>query len=95
MIKAVHGFVSGRVQAVGYRQACRRVARGYDLVGWVRNLADGRVEIHAQGREESVNHLIDWLWQGPSMAHVTGVETDVVPADTTLGDFFIQPNEKT
>lgn len=95
MTKAVHVVVSGRVQGVGYRQGCRQTARRLDLVGWVRNLADGRVELFAQGPEESVDRLLDWVWAGPSGARVTGVESDVVATDGTLTDFFIQPNRRT
>lgn len=90
--KAVHALVSGRVQQVGYRQTCRSTARALDLVGWVRNLNDGRVEIFAQGRPDDVDRLIDWAWSGPSAARVTGVESDSVAPDKTLTDFFIQPN---
>lgn len=92
MTKAVHAFVTGRVQGVGYRQGCRHTARSLDLVGWVRNLADGRVELFAQGPQENVDKLLDWVWAGPGGARVTGVETDVVATDVTLTDFFIQPN---
>lgn len=92
MTKAVHIHVSGHVQGVGYRQGCRHTARSLDLVGWVRNLHDGRVEIFAQGPEQGIDRLLDWVWGGPSMARVTGVESDVVAPDPTLTDFFIQPN---
>jgi len=91
MTKAVHVFVSGDVQGVGYRQGCRHTARSLDLVGWVRNLGDGRVELFAQGSDQGVNRLLDWMWAGPSGARVTGVESDVVAPDNTLTDFFIQP----
>lgn len=94
MSKAVHALVSGQVQAVGYRQTCRSVARSHHLVGWVRNLSDGRVELVAQGEVDAVDLLVDWAWSGPSMARVTGVESDTVPIDHTLTDFFIQPNQK-
>ena len=91
MTKAVHAYVSGSVQMVGYRQTCRSVARSLHLVGWVRNLTDGRVEIWAQGEADLVDQLIDWAWSGPSGSHVRGVESETVPADSTLTDFFIQP----
>jgi acylphosphatase len=91
MTKAVHVFVSGDVQGVGYRQGCRHTARSLDLVGWVRNLGDGRVELFAQGSDQGVNRLLDWMWAGPSGARVTGVESDVVAPDNTLTDFFIHP----
>lgn len=92
MTKAVHVFVSGHVQGVGYRQGCRQSARSAGLVGWVRNLQDGRVELFAQGSAEGLDRLLDWVWAGPSTARVVGVETDVVAPDVTLTDFFIQPN---
>jgi acylphosphatase len=91
MTKAVHAYVSGVVQGVAYRQACRSTARSLDLVGWVRNLEDGRVEVFAQGPDGGVDKLLDWLWAGPSVARVVGVESDVVAPDLTLTDFFIQP----
>ena len=90
--KAVHATVTGQVQQVGFRQSCRQVARSLGLVGWVRNLTDGNVEVFAQGETESVDSLVTWLWSGPGLAVVTGVESDVVAQDRTLRDFFIQPN---
>lgn len=93
-MKAVHAHVSGRVQGVAFRQACRQTARGLGLVGWVRNLADGRVEVWAQGAPEACDGLVDWLWSGPSAASVVGVEADSVAPDTTLRDFFIHPDPK-
>lgn len=90
--KAVHAYVTGQVQQIGYRQSCRQVARSLCLVGWVRNLADGRVEVFAQGDDGEVDRLVTWLWGGPSPARVTGVESDSVAPDHTLKDFFIHPN---
>lgn len=92
MTKAVHAFARGLVQQVGYRQSCRQVARSLGLVGWVRNIADGRVEVFAQGAPDDVDRLVAWLWTGPSGARVAGVESDVVAEDRTLRDFFIHPN---
>jgi acylphosphatase len=82
------------VQGVGYRQACRQRARALDLVGWVRNLPDHRVEVFAQGHGENVDRLLDWLWIGPSGSRVVGVESDVVAPNATLTDFFIQPSPR-
>ncbi len=93
-MKAVHAFVSGRVQGVAFRQSCRQVARSLSLVGWVRNLADGRVEVWAQGSVEACDKLTEWLWAGPSPAAVTSVAADSVAPDVTLRDFFIHPNPR-
>lgn len=92
--KAVHAYVSGLVQQVGYRQSCRQMARSLNLDGWVRNLWDGRVEVWAQGDPASVDRLVAWLWAGPSAARINGVESDSVALDRTLRDFFIYPNPK-
>lgn len=91
-LKAVRAVVSGSVQRVGYRQGCRSYARSLNLVGWVRNLRDGRVELMAQGSADAVDRLVEWAWAGTSMARVSGVESDNVAVDSTLTDFFIQPD---
>lgn len=88
----MHVFVEGRVQQVGFRQACRQTARSLNLVGWVRNLEDGRVEVWAQGSRDAVDALVAWLWSGPALAMVRGVESDTVSLDVTLEDFFIHPD---
>jgi acylphosphatase len=93
-MKAIHGYVSGRVQGVTFRQACRQTARGLDLVGWVRNLPDGRVEVWAQGDPDACDKLADWLWAGPPAAVISGVEVDSVSPDRTLRDFFIHPDPR-
>jgi acylphosphatase len=50
-----HGYVSGRVQGVYFRQATAAQAERLDLDGWVRNLADGRVEVLFEGEDAAVN----------------------------------------
>jgi len=69
-----HGYVSGRVQGVYFRQATAAQAERLDLDGWVRNLADGRVEVLFEGEEAAVNELASWLQQGPEAAEVTTLE---------------------
>lgn len=68
--------VTGRVQGVGFRAACEAEARALGLVGWVKNLPDGSVEVVAEGPEEALAALADWCRRGPRGARVLGVELD-------------------
>jgi acylphosphatase len=67
-------FVSGEVQGVGYRFFAQRVAARHQVVGYVRNLRDGRVEVLAEGAPENVEALKDDLAAGPEFGHVEQVE---------------------
>lgn len=69
-----HLYVAGRVQAVGFRAACRGQAVARGLSGFVRNLPDGRVEAAFEGEPDAVGSLVDWCRRGPAGALVTGVE---------------------
>lgn len=69
-----HGYVSGRVQGVSFRQATAEQAERLGLDGWVRNLADGRVEVLFEGDEAAVAELASWLERGPEAADVTQLE---------------------
>ena len=57
MVRA-HIFFSGTVQGVGFRYTCRSYAADLELTGWVKNLADGRVELMAEGPRVDIDHLI-------------------------------------
>lgn len=67
-------FVSGAVQGVGYRFFAQRVAARHQVVGYVRNLRDGRVEVLAEGAPENVEALKHDLAAGPEFGHVEQVE---------------------
>ena len=62
--------VSGRVQGVGFRQACRQAATKAGVCGWVRNLPDGRVEAWFEGSRDAVDRVTTWCSHGPSWARV-------------------------
>jgi acylphosphatase len=66
--------MSGSVQGVGYRFFAQRVAARHQVVGYVRNLADGRVEVLAEGALESVEALKHDLAVGPESSFVENIE---------------------
>ncbi len=74
-MKALHAVVEGEVQGVGFRYSAQRRARVLGLCGWVRNMADGSVEVWAEGDQESLEDLLDWLSLGPPSAEVTQVRS--------------------
>jgi len=73
-------LVSGVVQGVGFRYYTRLRAQELGLAGWVQNLADGRVEVWAEGPPAEVEQLLEWLHRGPPGARVNGCEAREVPA---------------
>ncbi len=81
----LHGYVSGKVQGVFFRQSTETEATRLDLDGWVRNLADGRVEVLVEGEEEAVRELAAWLETGPKKAKVTAVELQEHPLQGIAG----------
>jgi acylphosphatase len=81
MMRARRLVVSGRVQGVGFRWFVAEAARQEGLVGWVRNLEDGRVDVLAEGDADALARFEWRLWQGPPAARVDDVESeDVLPA---------------
>lgn len=88
--KCLRCFVSGRVQGVYFRGSTQNEASKLGLVGYAKNLPDGRVEVLAFGNEESVAALQAWLWQGPSYAQVNDVQCETIdrvncPQEFTTG----------
>jgi acylphosphatase len=82
-------LISGRVQGVFFRDACRRIARQHGVSGWVRNLPDGQVEAVFEGRAEDVDRLVEWARRGPSRAVVAGVAVQAEPPEG-LNTFLIR-----
>ncbi len=69
-------IVSGRVQGVFFRAAARERARSFKLRGYARNLADGTVEIVAEGRREKLRAMAEWARLGPPAARVAEVREE-------------------
>jgi len=68
----------GRVQGIGYREACIRKARAAGVTGWVRNRMDESVEVMLQGSPEQLIEMRDWLRDGMPAALVEALDVIVV-----------------
>ncbi|MDO4855473.1 MAG: acylphosphatase [Limosilactobacillus gorillae] len=79
-----HLLVSGRVQGVGFRWATYQLALELGIYGWVQNLANGQVEIVAQGEHEAVRSFLKKIQAGPN--RFARVDTIKVK-QTNLEDF--------
>ena len=76
--QTMHCVVSGLVQGVFYRAETAKKANSLGVVGWVRNLPTGEVELVATATPEKLDELQMWLQVGPEMARVDAVQRDDV-----------------
>jgi len=76
MESELRAVVSGRVQLVMYRDFTCRAAKRFGLVGTVRNLRDGTVEVVAQGDAKKLEHFVSTLKRGSPLSRVDGVEVE-------------------
>ena len=80
--RAVSMVLSGRVQGVSFRYFTRRAAERLGLVGWVKNLPNGDVEVRASGAPETLEAFRQQLRQGPPGSRVDDlVESELVAAE--------------
>ena len=73
MKKRMSVYYDGRVQGVGFRFTAEYIAQQLKVTGWVKNLPDGRVEVLAEGPEDSLVEFLDRIRK--RMAHYIFNET--------------------
>jgi acylphosphatase len=76
MVSRVHIVVEGIVQGVGFRWFVYRLAESLGIAGWVRNLANGNVEIEAEAERSILEEFIKEVKVGPRSAHVTNLRIE-------------------
>ncbi len=79
MVMLIHICVKGRVQGVGYRAFACREAHKCGVSGWVRNRADGSVEILARGGEKEIDLFLNACRRGPTFGRVDSVTPVSIP----------------
>jgi acylphosphatase len=80
--------IEGRVQGVGYREACVKQAQALGLSGYVSNQRDGSVEVMLRGPAEAVARMQAWLHEGPPAARVDRVTVTALPWTVAALDRF-------
>ena len=88
-IVRLHALLRGRVQGVGFRYFVRQQAEELGLVGWVRNLWDGRVELVAEGERELLERLAETARSGPPGAQVDEAVVEWAEASGEFNQFDI------
>ncbi|MDK2826138.1 MAG: acylphosphatase [Methanolobus sp.] len=83
-------LVTGRVQGVYFRRFTVDNAQKLGLVGFARNLPDGRVEVFAEGKATSIQNLIGFLHIGPALANVEDVSVEWSESTGEYTDFSIK-----
>ncbi len=83
-------LITGRVQGVGFRYFTQRAASQHGIAGWVRNTADGRVEIDAEGDAEALRQFEREISVGPAGARVDHVDSLEVTAGPAKSSFVIR-----
>ena len=82
-------MISGFVQGVGFRFFVMRAAARHHMLGTVRNLSDGRVEVVAEGDRAAMDEFKKDLSTGPAMAEVSDIEETDLPVTGLYRDFRI------
>jgi len=90
MSKQARIIVRGIVQGVAFRAYTRETAELLGVRGYVRNRADGSVEIVAEGEDGQLGELIAWAWRGPPSAVVEDVDVQYAEPTNAFGDFRIR-----
>ena len=84
-------IVEGRVQGVCFRMYTRMEAGRMGVTGWVRNRADGTVEVMAEGEENALDEFIAWCAHGPDEARVDRITKEFSEATGEFSGFQIRP----
>lgn len=72
-MKTVQILIKGKVQGVFFRTGAKEMADKLNVKGWVKNTAEGDVEIVASGEENDIYKFIEWCKRGPRRAVVTEI----------------------
>ena len=90
MKQRVHVFYSGRVQGVGFRLTAEETAISQGVVGWVKNLRGGKVELVAEADEATLQQFLQTIRTGPMKNFILQEDVSWSPASETFNEFEIR-----
>ena len=83
-------FYEGHVQGVGFRYSVKQIAKGFDVVGWVRNLRDGRVEMQVSGEDAELSAFLEAIGASELRAHIQAQQRAALAAPPAARGFEIR-----
>ncbi|MEA3369029.1 MAG: acylphosphatase [Candidatus Ratteibacteria bacterium] len=86
----LHVLFKGTVQGVGFRFLTERVAQRFGLVGFVRNLASGDVEVVAEGSRKTLDEFLEAIQSGSLSGYITAIDKSWGPPTGEFEDFGIR-----
>ena len=89
IIKGCRVWFTGSVQGVGFRYSTRHIAKTFEVCGYVKNLADGRVELIAEGVPEELDRFLDAV-QRRFRSHILDSNICELPVTNQYSDFSIR-----
>ncbi len=85
----MYAVVSGKVQGVRYRTYVQESATDLQLIGYVKNLRDGTVEVVAQGMPDTLKEFVEYLNEGSLLSKVESVSVDWRSISATYIEFSL------
>jgi acylphosphatase len=83
-------LIEGRIQGMNFRYNTQHQATKLELVGFVRNLSDGRIEIDVQGEQEKVDKLLAWCQEEPHSSHIKSILFRYDEPSERYSDFVVR-----
>jgi len=80
---------SGDVQGVGFRYTVERIARRFNVGGYVKNLTDGRVELVMEGQDDQMQGMLDEI-SAQMSEYIGKVDRQTLPASNEFRGFSIR-----
>lgn len=90
MVRSLQCLITGTVQGVFLRSWIHDQAVSLGLKGWVRNVAEGKIEVLAQGGEDACDALKERLYKGSPMSRVEKVDCKWIEYDKEYENFEIR-----